>query len=289
MTADGNTALAHDGQANGGEGPSAGPPLHPDLPLVRRIEALGFRAWPASNSLYDGSWLVRLTAGHPSRRLNSVNALDRMDDRELDARIARIAGRFAAFDRSVVFRQTPLAPPALAAWLDERRWSHEGETLVMTAPTAALPLDDAREQIPLQDVGVFVEAVLAVHGGRRDLKSGLAEVLSAIRPAKGMFVISEGDVPVATALAVHDGEFVGVFEVATAGGRRREGLGRAVTTAALRWAATRGAARAWLQVETDNAPALGLYGGLGFSEAYRYHYRAAPGDAAPLPRAEELI
>lgn len=286
MTADGDTALAHDRQANGEDG-APGPV--PDLPLVRRVEALGFRAWPAANSLYDGSWLVRLTAGHPSRRLNSVNALDRMDDRELDARIARIAGRFAAFDRAVVFRQTPLAPPALGAWLDERRWSNEGETLVMTAPTAALPLVDAREQIPLQDVGVFVEAVLAVHGGRRDLKSGLTEVLSAIRPSKGMFVISEGDAPVATALAVHDGEFVGVFEVATTGGRRREGLGRAVTTTALRWAAARGAARAWLQVETDNAPALGLYGGLGFAEAYRYHYRAAPGDAAPLPRAEELI
>ena len=259
------------------------------LPLVRRIEALGFRAWPAANSLYDGSWLVRLTAGHPSRRLNSVNALDRMDDRELDARISRIAGRFAAYDRGIVFRQTPLAPPALAAWLDERRYSREGETLVMTAATADLPLEDAREQIPLQDVGAFVEAVLAVRGASRGLKSGLTEVLSAIRPAKGMFVISDGDVPVATALAVHDGEFAGVFEVATSEPHRRAGLGRAVTTAALRWAASRGASRAWLQVEADNEPALGLYGGLGFAEAYRYHYRAAPGDEPPLPQSEELI
>ena len=260
-----------------------------DLPTVRRIEALGFRAWPAANSLYDGSWLVRLTAGHPSRRLNSVNALDRMDDRELDARIARIGGRFAAFDRAVAFRQTPLAPPALTRWLDERDWGREGETLVMAAETADLALDGAREQIPLGDVGAFVEAVLAVRGGSRGFKSGLTEVLSAIRPPKGLFVISDGEAPLATALCVHDGEFAGVFEVATREDRRREGLGRAVTDAALRWARDHGAARAWLQVEADNAPAMALYRGRGFAEAYRYHYRAPPGGAPPLPRAEELI
>ena len=278
---------AGNGVDDGGNGVDGGDGVA--LPLVRRIEALGFRAWPAANSLYDGSWLVRLTAGHPSRRLNSVNALDRMDDRELDARIGRIAGRFAAFDRGIVFRQTPLAPPALGEWLDARGFSREGETLVMTAAAADLPLHDAREQIPLQDVGLFVEAVLDVRGASRGLKSGLTEVLSAIRPPKGMFVISDGDRPVATALAVHDGEFAGVFEVATREIRRRTGMGRAVTTAALRWAASRGATRAWLQVEADNEPALGLYGGLGFKEAYRYHYRAAPGEAPPLAQSEELI
>ena len=260
-----------------------------NLPLVRRVEALGFRAWPAANSLYDGSWLVRLTAGHPSRRLNSVNALDRMDDRDLNARIARITDRFAAYDRGLVFRQTPLAPRALGAWLDERGWTREDETLVMTAATAALDLDGAREQIPLQEIGRFVEAILAVRERGRGLKSGLTEVLTGIRPAKGMFVVSEGDEPVATALCVHDGEFAGVFEGAVRADRRRDGLGRTVTRAALRWARDRGAQRAWLQVEADNEPALALYGRQGFAEAYRYHYRAAPGVTPPLAREEELI
>lgn len=266
-----------------------------DLPLVRRIEALGFRAWPAANSLYDGSWLVRLTAGHPSRRLNSVNALDRMDDREIDARVSRIADRFRAYDRDIAFRQTPLAPQALTDWLDGDGWTHEGETLVMTAAMADLGLDDAREQIPLQEIGRFVDASLAVHGRGRDLKGGLTEVLSGIRPPKGMFVVSEGqgasdgDGPLATALCVHDGEFAGVFEVATRPERRGEGLGRIVTRAALRWARDRGAQRAWLQVEADNDAALALYGRQGFTEAYRYHYRAAPGGTPPLDRTDELI
>ena len=45
-------------------------------PIVRRFEAAGFRAWPAAAVHYDGTWVMRLTAGHPAKRLNSVNPLD---------------------------------------------------------------------------------------------------------------------------------------------------------------------------------------------------------------------
>ena len=40
-----------------------------------------------------------------------------------------------------------------------------------------------------------------------------------------------------------------------------------------RWAEERGAKTAYLQVERDNASALALYAGFGFTAAYGYHYR----------------
>ena len=273
-------------EANGGNGDAGAARA---LPLVRRIEALGFRAWPAAQALYDGSWLVRLTAGHPSRRLNSVNALDRMDDAGIDARVERLASRFASYDRPLTFRQTPLAPPALTAWLDARDWPAEGETAALTADLADIDLADEIDRLSLQDVGRFVDAAIAVRPRDRHFKSGLTEVISSIRPDKGLFVIAEGEQPVATALCVHDGEYAGVFEVASHPERRGHGLGRTVTRAALRWAASRGAERAWLQVETDNDAALGLYGSLGFIEAYRYHYRVPPEGDPLLDVSEELI
>jgi hypothetical protein len=65
-----------------------------DLPNVRRLEAVGFRAWPAASVHYDGSWLIRLTVGHGSRRLNSVNPLDPSDYRDLETRLEKAAKRF---------------------------------------------------------------------------------------------------------------------------------------------------------------------------------------------------
>ena len=33
------------------------------LGIARRFEAAGFRAWPAASVHYDGTWVIRLTAG----------------------------------------------------------------------------------------------------------------------------------------------------------------------------------------------------------------------------------
>ena len=260
-----------------------------DLPLIRRIEALGFRAWPSGSSRYDGSWLVRLTAGHPSRRLNSINPLDRMDANRIGDRVGALSRQFAAYDRATTFRHTPLAPASLSCWLDERGWAREGETRVLIADAARPPINEALDRVPLGDVGLFVEAALAVRPRDTRYKSGLTEVLSAIRPSKGLFALHEGDEPVATALCVHDGEFAGLFEVAVREDRRGRGLGRQVTLAAMRWARMRGAERFWCQVEADNAPASALYASLGLLESYRYHYRTAPETAPAHERVEELI
>ena len=94
----------------------------PRLALVRRLEAVGFRAWPAASVHYDGSWAVRLTASHPSRRLNSVNPLDPGDHRDFEPRIARIAKRFESYSRPLVFRLSPLAPAPLESHFDAQGW-----------------------------------------------------------------------------------------------------------------------------------------------------------------------
>jgi ribosomal protein S18 acetylase RimI-like enzyme len=44
--------------------------------------------------------------------------------------------------------------------------------------------------------------------------------------------------------------------------------------------ASQGAAVAYLQVDTQNDPAIAVYRRLGFAPAYGYHYRDAPGAPA---------
>ena len=245
----------------------------PRLALVRRLEAAGFRAWPAASIQFDGSWQIRLTAGHPSKRLNSVNPLDPSDRRDIERRVEMAARRFEAYDRQLVFRQSPLAPKELDAYLDKLGWERFEETAVMSAPIASLDIDGGMDHLPLRDVGRYVDASIRVHGREPSLKAGLTEVLSSIQPPSGLFVIEDGGMPVSTALCVHDKDLAGIYELATHAEARRKGHGRDVVCAALRWARHRGAAQAWLQVETANAAAYSLYEGLGFKEVYRYAFR----------------
>lgn len=71
---------------------------------------------------------------------------------------------------------------------------------------------------------------------------------------------------------------------------RRQGLGWALLTEVVAQAAARGAARIFLEVAADNAPAFELYRAAGFAEAGRrrgYYVRAggAPVDAIVMARS----
>ena len=149
-----------------------------DLPNVRRLEAVGFRAWPAASVQYDGSWLVRLTAGHDSKRLNSVNPLDPSDYRDLEIRLEKAARRFAEYGRPLTVRQTPLAPPQLIAHMDANGWQEFSETIVMMADIPPNDTTEAIEHLPLRDVGRFVDARLQICGENSQGRAGLAEVIN---------------------------------------------------------------------------------------------------------------
>ena len=248
----------------------------PELSIVRRFEAAGFRAWPAAATHYDGAWLLRFTAAHPARRLNSINPLDPGDDHDIAERIGRAERRFHAYGRPLTFRLSPLAGPNLCTYLDEHGWSEVSETSVMLADLDAIDLDDAIDQIPLKHVGRFVDAALAVGVVDPAIRAGLSEVIGAIEPEAGLFVHEIDESPVATAICVHDGDLAGLFEVATQADSRGQGHGRGIVISSLKWARLRGAKRAWLQVEADNGVAIGLYRALGFREIYRYRYRQQP-------------
>ena len=99
-----------------------------DLASVRRLEAVAFRAWPAASTQYDGSWLIRLTEGHPSKRLNSVTPLDPSDTRDIAARLEKAGRHFAECGRPLRVRLAPTAPRA-------------------TTPGAALVLAVARQAV----------------------------------------------------------------------------------------------------------------------------------------------
>lgn len=248
-------------------------PKKANLPLVRRLEAVGFRAWPASSVQYDGSWQVRLTAGHPSNRLNSIVPLDPSDHRDVEIRLAKASRKFEAYGRPAVLRQTPLASPVLIDLVREQGWQPFDETIVMTCDLTHAELPDTLDHLPTHDIGRFVDANLATDQVSAKLKPALAEIINAIKPPSGLFMIDDQKAgPVATVICVQDNDLAGIMSLSVTPSRRREGLGLEILTSALRWARMRSARTAWLQVKATNEAALKLYDRFGFQEAYRYSY-----------------
>lgn len=162
-----------------------------NLPLVRRLEAVSFRAWPASSVIYDGSWQIRLTGSHPSKRINSVVPLDPSDYGNCAIRLEKARKRFEDFGRPLVVRETTLMPPQLADFLIEDGWNVFEEVKVMTADISALELPETLVSLPSHDIGRFVEASLKVSGGDPALRPAVAEIVSSIKPTLGLFINEE--------------------------------------------------------------------------------------------------
>ncbi|MEM7303589.1 MAG: GNAT family N-acetyltransferase [Pseudomonadota bacterium] len=248
----------------------------PGLPTVRRLEALGFRSWPANTVHYDGSWAVRLTAGHPAKRLNSVNPLDPEDYDRLDTRLHLAKERFRAFGRPLVFRLSPLASPVLCNRLDTDGWQRFDLTRVMLADLGHMDFSETVDRLPLQDVGHWIDQSILLNGYEPALKPGLSEVIGSIHAERGLFLVEDGNgIPLSALLCVHHGDVCGLFEVVTHPERRRQGHARALLSSALKWARAKGAASAFLQVVAANESAVGLYQSMGFRTAYDYEYWGA--------------
>jgi len=244
----------------------------PPLPLVRRLEAVGFRAWPAKSVSFDGSWQLRVTPGHPSKRLNSLVPLDPFDSRDMAERLRRAEARFAADGVRAAVRQTPLCPPGLIDVLKGEGWVYGSETLVMAAELDSLDLAHGMDHLPTHDVPRFSEACVEIDEGRDTTAEVLASIVSAIEPTAGLFLVEDQNGPSAVAICVQDNDLAGLQQIVVEPALRRQGIGLELVSAALRWAKLRGARKAWLQVIADNHGARSLYERLGFKPVYHYAY-----------------
>ncbi|MFQ6160300.1 GNAT family N-acetyltransferase [Sinorhizobium meliloti] len=266
--------MTTNGREPPGNGAGNGETVAVDLPSVRRLEAVGFRAWPASSVQYDGSWLIRLTAGHPSKRLNSVNPLDPSDYRDIAIRLEKARRLFAQSGRTLTVRQTPLTPPKMIDHMDGEGWTSFAHSLVLTLDLADRDFSEGIDHLPIKDIGRFVDARILIGGDPPEAKQALTGIINAIKPECGLFLFEDRKTgPTAVSLVVHDNDLAGIMQFAVAEAVRRRGVGSALLDASLRWARLKGAKKAWLQVEADNQAAIELYRKAGFTEVYRYLYR----------------
>lgn len=236
--------------------------------LIRDLEERAFAAWPALRTESCGGWLFRWSDGY-TKRANSANAL--RPDESFGTIRAKAEAFYAGHGLPAIFRLSPLAGDEVDSDLAARGYRRIDETIVQTAVLSDGPAEPVTIlNRPTPEWGAAFAAANGISAASRAIHD---RMLDEIVPAMACASIEIGGEPAAFGLAVADRGWVGLFDIVTKPEWRRQGLARRMVAALLRWGREQGASRAYLQVVAANEPARVLYRSLGFTEAYRYHYR----------------
>ncbi len=241
----------------------------------RRLEELTLNSSaPPGQLLYDG-WLLRFSPGK-AKRARSINAIY-PSQIPLAEKVAHCERVYGERDLPAIFRISKHTDPAsLDAMLAGLGYESFGPTEVRAADIDPAALAGPEVECPRLEE--WFDMVGELRGSPIAHRSAHLARLGALPLEICTAALLEAGVPMAVGLAIVEDGHAGLFDVVTREGGRRQGRARAIVAALLRWGWDRGARRAYLQVEEDNAPAIALYEGFGFSTAYRYWYRGRPGE-----------
>jgi ribosomal protein S18 acetylase RimI-like enzyme len=246
--------------------------------LVGALEASAFAAWPAAQTETLDGWRLRFMHG-VSRRANSVWPGAAVGLRSLDERVDRVEQWYAARGLRAAFQLSPAShPAALDAALAARGYAIDAPVSIQVA--SARVVAGGAPRVPVRAHAMRTEEWFDI-AARRSRFANVVDVyrglLDRIGAAARYAVADVGGEPAAVGLGVVGtalGEgCMGIFSMLTLPAGRRRGAAHAVLTALAARALQEGVDRLYLQVERDNAPALALYRGASFREAYGYHYR----------------
>lgn len=244
------------------------PPSTADELALERVAARGLR--PAETAEVGG-WSLRADHGF-TMRANSVLPLRQLG-MPLDDALGRAREWYAARGLPLRFQLPVEARRLLDAELGERGWEPSVETSVLV--TRLEHADEDGSQVPVALADAPDDDWLAVYRGGAGLAPTGRDLLTRHDDVAFASVRLDGRV-VAVGRGVVDDGWLGVAAVEVDPAHRRQGLAAQVMSVLTGWGVARGALRAYLQVSSDNAPALALYDRLGYWPHHDYRYRTEP-------------
>jgi ribosomal protein S18 acetylase RimI-like enzyme len=241
---------------------------------ITTLEACTLRAWPALETEHYDGWALRFANGYTGRA-NSVYPLY-PSTIDLPTKLDTCEAFYRARGLNASFKLTAAAcPPELDAQLERRGYARQNDTGVMAVDLRAATLPEPHQSVELDDHAddAWIDTYCAFNPAQARHRATIGKLLAKIEPRRHFATVRLNDETVAIGLAVHDGQYVGLFDIAVRADVRRQGIGRALVSALLRQAQADGATTGYLQVVAGNAPAISLYQQLGFQSLYPYWYR----------------
>jgi GNAT superfamily N-acetyltransferase len=237
---------------------------------IRGLEERACNAWPALQTVVMDGWLVRFSEGY-TKRANSACALapGAAPLERIGPAIEALYGRAGL---PAIFRLTPLATAADAAWLAARGYRPIERTHIMTASANSPSGVDPAIRLSSTAGPDWLAGFAAGNRYGPAVRPTLEKMLAAIRPEAAFAVLEENGKASAYGLCVIERGIAGLFDILVDEAARRRGLGRRVVSSLMAHAAARGAGEIYLQVMETNEAARRLYAELGLSELYAYEY-----------------
>jgi ribosomal protein S18 acetylase RimI-like enzyme len=239
---------------------------------ISDIELASRRAWPALEESETGIALLRYARGI-SRRANCLTPVSPQAD--LAPILMQQAEQYY-WGRGLpaIIRLGSFMPAVqnLQARLAACGYQEEAPTAVMVRSLQDF-LPEPEQQSALQlDSRQWLVASTASNCSGPENPGVRQRLLDRIADPVNYLALTEADRFVASAMAVHSGDALGLFGIATAPDRQRQGLAARLVLQQLAWGQHQGARYAYLQVEKSNLAAINLYRKLGFGELYSYCY-----------------
>ena len=280
------------------------PPL--ERPLTARPRRDGSGEIPVAPTAAE---LAGIESG--TLRLVELAGATREDDPRLGATLLVWPGRGPAFNHVARLRWTPAdwreradaaarrlsaigevpvidvaeglaAPFDIVERLRGSGWTEVGGEMTLwtrrPAPVPHLELDLRLEAVTDRRVDEYEAVERAIFGvmpsERDDRRAALrANLASGLLRA---YLVRVGGEPVATARLLVEEGLAAVHGLGVVEGRRRQGLGRYLTTIVTRAGLAVGASLVWLAVDPANVPALTMYDGLDYRPAFRQRRLIGP-------------
>ena len=240
-----------------------------DLELIAALEERLLHVWPAVTTHMIDGWAVRFAGGYTGRA-NSASAITR-DARVDEAFVAKIIAMYANERLTPQFRVSPLAHLDTAHFLRQCGFFSRGLAHGMIADiNAQHRRPDSRIRLSSQaDISWCLEVTSRQDETKRN-PVALHAIVSRIQvPARFATVVVDGEA-VGFGIAAIDRGWMELGSIVIDSRHRGKGLGRALVSTLLAWAADHNVDGAFLQVDVTNATALGLYRSLGFEVLYDY-------------------
>ena len=244
--------------------------------MIQTVEEIAFHAVPAAITLQFDGWRLRFNHA-VTRRANSVWPNADFGHHTLAEKLDAVERFYRNHGATPRFQITPAAlPMGLDEVLVDRGYA---KTQVNDVQTAQIPQVLAASAIApaLTLTPSWTPAWLDTYCAIEHVAAHRRPIYDAmwgrVRAAKAFGLVILDGQPAAVGLCVADGGWAGLFNIATHPDFRRRGAALALISGLAGWASGQSAANLYLQVRSQNEPALALYERLGFSTLYQYHYR----------------